>query len=102
MIADVRAEEAAPRFSAEECLVIESRELKVAIHLAGVAESQIQNLLSVLVCCRGKHLRFQRCPSHISASSLQLESCPRSGKRERDGCCDEMGSSCEDLIRGGG
>jgi hypothetical protein len=46
VIADVRPEKAALGFGAEEGLVIGSRELEVAIDLAGVAESQIECLIA--------------------------------------------------------
>ena len=49
LVADVSAEKAALRFCAEKRLVIGSRELEVAIDVAGVAESQIQYLLGIVI-----------------------------------------------------
>ena len=45
VIADVSEEKAALRFCTEEGLVIGSRELEVAIDMAGVAETQVEYLL---------------------------------------------------------
>jgi hypothetical protein len=39
VIADARAEKAALRFGAEEGLIIKSRELEIAINVAGLAKS---------------------------------------------------------------
>src|ERR1700686_2433644 len=78
VIADVRAEKTAFRFGAEEGLIIRSREIEVAIDIAGVAESQVQDLLRIVMSSRREHLRFQRQPFHTVVSSLFLESCPRS------------------------
>jgi len=45
VIADVSAEKAALRFCTEKGLVIGSRELEVAIDMAGVAETQIDGVV---------------------------------------------------------
>jgi hypothetical protein len=52
VIADLRAEKAAFRFCTEEGLVIGSRELELAIDMAGVAESQIEYLLGIVISSR--------------------------------------------------
>ena len=49
MIADLRAEKPALRFGSQEGLVFSSREMKVAINMAGVAESQVQQLLRIVI-----------------------------------------------------
>ena len=51
-IADVRTEKPALRFGGEEGLVIGGRELKVAIDMAGGAESQIEYLLGIVIGSR--------------------------------------------------
>ena len=43
VIADLRAEKPALRFGSQEGLIFGSREMEVAINIAGVAESQVQN-----------------------------------------------------------
>src|SRR3984885_5151340 len=88
-MADVRAEKSALRFGSEEGLIICIRQLEVAINVAGVAESQVQNLPGMIVSSRGKHLRFQHCPAHTAVSALLAE---------------WFGTiaDCADLIRGGG
>ena len=65
VIADVSEEEAAAGFSVEECLIFGRRELKVSIALAGVAESQLKDLLFRVVSDGGKHLRFEWLPVHL-------------------------------------
>ena len=62
VIADVRAEKSPFRFRAEESLIIHSREIEVTINIAGIAESQIQDLLRIVMSSRREHLRFQRQP----------------------------------------
>ena len=52
VIADVSAEKAALRFCTQEGLVIGSRELEVAIDMAGVAESQIEYLPGIVIGSR--------------------------------------------------
>src|SRR5690349_24797902 len=77
--------------------MIGSREIEVAIDVAGVAESQIQDLLRIVVSGCGEHLRFQRQPFHTADLSVL-----------RNGPCGKAGwfiltvGTCEDLMRGGG
>jgi hypothetical protein len=52
VIADVSAEKSAPGFCTEEGLVIGSGELEVAIDMAGVAETQIEYLLRIVISSR--------------------------------------------------
>ena len=45
VIADVKAKESALRFALHKGLIIDSRELEIAVNSASVAESQVQGLL---------------------------------------------------------
>jgi hypothetical protein len=49
VIPDVTAEKSPSRVGAEKCLMIGGREFEIAINVAGVAESQIQDLLRIVV-----------------------------------------------------
>ena len=47
VITDVITEESAPRFGSQEGLIIGGWELEVSINVAGVTESQVQDLLRI-------------------------------------------------------
>ena len=77
VIADVRAEKAAFRFCTEEGLVIGGRELEVAIDMAGVAESQIEHLLGIVIAAAesifdssAAHFISQFLPAELTDSLL--------------------------------
>src|SRR5690242_18633441 len=97
VVADVIAEKSASRFGIEKCLMIGSREIEVPIDVAGVAESQIQDLLRIVVSGCGEHLRFQRQPFHTADLSLL-----RNGSSGKAGWFIPTAGNCEVLMRGGG
>jgi hypothetical protein len=60
VVSDLSEEEAASGFSVEKRLIVRSRELEVAIDVAGLAESQKQYVVLGIVRNRREHLRFER------------------------------------------